>query len=190
MILKKPVDAIISQRFGNSAKMYTDLGLKGHNGIDFACKIGTKIIAVADGEVSYCGGDSIEGIGVVIIHKFPEGDFKSIYWHLSSFSVKLGDKIKAGQQIALSGNTGRSTGPHLHFGFKPITLGENKWTWWNTEQKNGYAGAIDPFPYFEESPTILKIKELQTLLNKWGAKLLVDGSFGKLSNKALLDFLE
>ena len=53
-----------------------------------------------------------------------------------------------GDVLAESDNTGLSTGPHLHFGLKPVAKGEQSWIWFNVEQKNGYLGAIDPLPYF------------------------------------------
>lgn len=191
MKLLKPVDAVISQKFGNPAKMYTDLGLLGHNGIDYACKTGTKIKACADGEVTYAGGDILSGIGIVIIH--PQFNIKSIYWHLKSFSVKVGDKVKQGQVIALSDNTGRSTGPHLHFAIKPVQLNEAGWLWDNTENTNGYRGAIDPMPYFMPSTYRLgdegyHVTLIQQILKEKGYKLSVDGKFGLNTQRVVRDF--
>ena len=60
-------------------------------------------------------------------------------------------------------NTGCSTGAHLHFGLKPIAQGENDWTWTNSEQTNGYFGAIDPAPYFVGISAYEFISKLETI---------------------------
>jgi murein DD-endopeptidase MepM/ murein hydrolase activator NlpD len=83
-----------------------------HNGDDLATKSGTKVLAIADGTVILCGfGDKIYGKYMVI--RTAEGlDFK--YAHMSETWYGRGSAIKEGQVIGLSGNTGTSTGPHLH----------------------------------------------------------------------------
>lgn len=132
------------------------LGLKGHNGIDVPCDTGTPVYASHDGTVTFAGEDGSAGMGVVIrTHEkfdYEKGQayFKTIYWHLKKdgIKVKAGQKVKAGDLIALANNTGFSTGSHLHFGLKPVYKGEKDWEWWNAEQDNGYKGAIDPDPYF------------------------------------------
>jgi murein DD-endopeptidase MepM/ murein hydrolase activator NlpD len=82
-----------------------------HTGVDFAVPVGTEIIAVANGTIMPGGWGS--SYGTQLIQRVKEGFV--IYAHLSKVLVKPGDKIKIGQVIALSGNTGNSTGPHLHF---------------------------------------------------------------------------
>lgn len=62
--------------------------------------------------------------------------YKTYYAHLSQVAVKTGQSVIAGQQIGLSGNTGNSSGAHLHFGVKPLPFNNN----------NGYLGAVDPLP--------------------------------------------
>lgn len=154
--VKKP-DLIWNQRFGeNGTSFYAQLGLRGHNGIDFYALDGFPVYAAHDGEVVFCGEDGSAGLGIVIRtlepKEYGEGTafYKTIYWHLkhASFKVKAGDKVKAGQVVALADNTGMSTGSHLHFGLKPVARHEQAWTWYNLEQNNGYMGAIDPTPYF------------------------------------------
>lgn len=143
-----------TQIFGVNPQLYAQFGIKGHNGIDYALEVDRKIFATHDGEIVYAGTDNNEGKGIVIrtTDQFEYNSglafFKTIYWHLESFNVKVGDKVKAGDFIGIGDNTGFSTGPHLHFGLKPQALNEENWTWWNIEQNNGYAGAIDPYPYF------------------------------------------
>lgn len=147
-----------TQNFGeNQLAVYKDkLGLQGHNGIDMSAKDGTPVYATHDGVVTFAGDDGSAGLGVVIRtnDKFEygveESYYKTIYWHLKrgSIVVHADQKVKAGDKIAEADNTGLSTGDHLHFGLKPIYKGEENWQWWNAEQNNGYAGAIDPKPYF------------------------------------------
>lgn len=93
-----------------------------HEGIDLSVPIGTPVLSVADGEVAYVGDHSKEnpppvngGYGKYIRVWHPQLLFHSFYAHLNMPGVKAGDKIKMGQRIADSGNTGNSTGPHLHF---------------------------------------------------------------------------
>ena len=83
-----------------------------HTGIDFEADEGTKVKSVAAGEVVEAGSDGSFGNNVVIKHR--DGTYTQ-YGHLSSLSVSAGQSVTSGQQIALSGSTGNSTGPHLHF---------------------------------------------------------------------------
>lgn len=83
-----------------------------HYGIDIKNKIGSKIVATADGIVERSQFDSIYGRFVKIDHG---NGFHSIYGHNKKLLVAKGDKVKRGQAIALLGNSGRSTGPHVHY---------------------------------------------------------------------------
>ncbi len=83
-----------------------------HTGIDIANDIGTKIYATADGVVKYTGWMEGYGKAVVIEHKF---GYKTVYAHLSVIKVKQGQKVSRGDVIGLMGNTGTTTGPHLHY---------------------------------------------------------------------------
>jgi murein DD-endopeptidase MepM/ murein hydrolase activator NlpD len=84
-----------------------------HTGVDFAVPSGTRIIAVADGKVSNANWG--KSYGTQIVQKVSGQDTWVIYAHLSKSLVKAGDEIKKGQHIGTSGNTGNSSGPHLHF---------------------------------------------------------------------------
>jgi murein DD-endopeptidase MepM/ murein hydrolase activator NlpD len=86
--------------------------IRPHNGTDFGVKIGTPVYAPADGVVTRATYQSAAGYYVVIKHR---GAYSTVYMHLSKILVKVGDKVKVNQRIALSGNTGGSTGPHLHY---------------------------------------------------------------------------
>lgn len=102
-------------------------GLEGHDGYDWAVPRGTPLFAVGDGVVYFAGSESlwscpilngqmVSAKVVVLIHTAPDGErFLSIYLHLDRIDVVEGDSVVAGQPIGLSGNTGCSSAPHLHF---------------------------------------------------------------------------
>jgi len=84
-----------------------------HYGMDFTAAIGTKVYATGDGvvkDVQTIGGGY--GRWILIDHGF---DYATMYAHLSGFNVKIGDQVKRGQVIGYVGNSGTSTGPHLHY---------------------------------------------------------------------------
>ena len=83
-----------------------------HRAIDWATPTGTAIWASSGGTVTVAGWQS--GYGYVVYINHPDGN-QTRYGHLSKILVSVGQQVKQGQKIALSGNTGRSTGPHLHF---------------------------------------------------------------------------
>ena len=83
-----------------------------HEGVDFLADLGTPVIAAAGGVVQYAGLHPQYGIMIDIDHG---NDLVTRYAHLSKLFVKEGDVVQRATRIALSGNTGRSTGPHLHF---------------------------------------------------------------------------
>ncbi len=84
-----------------------------HNGIDFKADKGTPVYATADGVVEYSGNKG-DGYGrqIVLLHNF---GFRTNYSHLDAMDVDVGEFIHKGQKIGESGNSGRSTGPHLHY---------------------------------------------------------------------------
>ncbi|RUR33353.1 peptidase M23 [Vreelandella andesensis] len=83
-----------------------------HNGTDFAMPIGTSIVAPANGRVEKVGNHHAAGRYIVVRH---DNGYQTRYLHLSRPLVSEGARIEMGERIALSGNTGRSTGPHLHY---------------------------------------------------------------------------
>lgn len=83
-----------------------------HSGIDIALKVGDSIYAAFDGVVRLAKYNGGYGNCIVIRH---HNNLETLYGHLSKISVKIGQEVKAGDVIGLGGNTGRSTGPHLHF---------------------------------------------------------------------------
>lgn len=104
----------ISDDYGN--RIHPTLGVeKFHNGVDLAAPNGSPILAAYDGEVVAAAYSSTMGNYVMIDH----GDsLYTIYMHASALHVSKGDLVTKGQQIAAVGSTGRSTGPHLHFGVR------------------------------------------------------------------------
>lgn len=83
-----------------------------HEGLDFAGKKGSEVVTVGDGVVTWSGERSGYGNLIEINHG---NGYATRYGHNQRHLVKVGDKVKKGQQIALMGSTGRSTGPHVHF---------------------------------------------------------------------------
>ncbi len=112
--------------------LYAKFKLSGHDGLDFEMPIGTPVYSTDDGTVVMAGGQ-IYGTTIVIQHNWG----RSYYGHLSEVKVKMGQVITKGQEIGLSGNTGITTGPHLHFSIK---LNAN-------DPNNGYYGKTDPSSY-------------------------------------------
>lgn len=82
-----------------------------HNGVDVALPIGTPVHAPGDGVVSMVATHPSGGLSLAIIH---QGLARTGYAHLCTVCVSEGDNVRAGQVVAYSGNSGRSTGPHLH----------------------------------------------------------------------------
>jgi murein DD-endopeptidase MepM/ murein hydrolase activator NlpD len=106
-----PMSSKITSDFGK-ARVYNDT-LKGyHSGTDFRAKIGTPVIASNDGKVVLVANRFYSGNSIIIDHG--EGIY-TCYYHMSQFKVKKDDMVTKGQVIGLSGDTGRITGPHLHF---------------------------------------------------------------------------
>ena len=216
--LEKPLkEWFVTQKFGNSNP--TLYGTMGHNGMDLRAKHGTPIYASHDGFASY-QVDGGGGHGVVIISdKEYEGVdgvtsfWKSIYWHLvdplkepkyaSPFADKTGfTPVKTGDLIGYADNTGKSTGSHLHFGLKPVAQGEYWGSWYNSNQNNGYYGAVNPEPYLDEIHTGIyfsktmkfgnkgnEVRNLQRVLTQLGyLEDVVDGIYGKNTKTAVLAF--
>lgn len=112
---------------------YSEYGLVGHDGVDFDISTGTAILSVDDGEVVRAQMNGDYGNTVVIQHSWG----RSYYGHLSEITVQVGKKIQKGHPLGLSGSSGLSTGPHLHFGIKPTI----------NDFDNGFYGKINPLPY-------------------------------------------
>lgn len=104
-----PITGRVSQNWGASRIKYS---AGRHTGMDFGVGVGTQVRSAANGVVTRVGGEGAYGNSVHVRH--PDGT-TTLYGHLSSIGVKAGQRVKSGQSIAKSGNSGRSTGAHLHF---------------------------------------------------------------------------
>lgn len=126
----------VSLPFGKYPEWITKrFGLKNHKGIDFAVPVGVPVMSVIDGVVvKTISGE--EGYGNYVIVKFSSIiDYYALYAHLSKIKVFIDDKITKETVIGLSGNSGYSSGPHLHFELR--------------EKQNSSLNAIDPRPYMK-----------------------------------------
>lgn len=106
-----PSQGFITSRFGYRMSPFTG-SKRQHKGLDIAAAVGTKIVASADGKVVFADRDGAYGLCVEIDHG---NGIKTRYAHMSKISVKVGNTIKRGGLVGLVGNTGRSTGAHLHY---------------------------------------------------------------------------
>lgn len=95
---------------------------KQHTGIDYAALRGTPVYSTGDGKIIATGWDSGYGNRIIIDHGF---GYKTIYAHLQLVKVKVGETVKRGKLIGLVGNTGVSTGPHLHYEIRKNNLPVN-----------------------------------------------------------------
>ncbi|HEX5329172.1 M23 family metallopeptidase [Sulfuricurvum sp.] len=109
----KPLESNITSEYG-SKRTYNETLKSYHGGVDFRARTPIPIQATNNGIVVLAEDRYYSGGTIIIDHG--EGIY-SCYFHLSRYDVKVGDYVKQGDTIALSGDTGRITGPHLHFGF-------------------------------------------------------------------------
>lgn len=107
----RPANGWVTSKFAHRTSPFTGRR-EFHNALDIANRTGTPIIAPADGKVTFAGRKWLLGNVVEINHGH---GFTTRYSHCKEFKKKKGEKVKRGETIALMGNTGRSTGPHLHY---------------------------------------------------------------------------
>ena len=157
----------VSSGFGYRSDPFT--GRSGfHAGTDFAGRTGTPILAPADGEVAFTSDAHLRlGHVVVIVHNIEgvdesgevytkEGLYQTEYGHLEQILVRKGERVVRGQQIATMGNTGRSTGPHLHYAVR------------YQDGRGGYKGYIDPADFILDRP---RDERLASRLGRGGVNL-------------------
>jgi murein DD-endopeptidase MepM/ murein hydrolase activator NlpD len=106
-----PTRGRITDRFGMRRDPFTGMR-RFHNGVDLAGPVGTPVFASMSGRVAMLGYNPTYGKYIILTH--PEG-FQTLYGHLSAFRVQKGETVRQGQRIADMGNSGYSTGSHLHF---------------------------------------------------------------------------
>lgn len=148
-------DFPITQRFGVNPEAYAVFGYRGHNGLDIGTPNGTRLSAATDGTVAFAGDDP-GGYGInVYVLSTDGGAWICAHLQRGSLAVAFGDVVSRGEYLGLSDNTGNSTGPHLHVGYRPPH--------WNPA--NGYGGWIDPLPWLvalqEEEDGVATIAELE-----------------------------
>jgi murein DD-endopeptidase MepM/ murein hydrolase activator NlpD len=101
-----PIDGFVSQPFNTLDSIHF------HPGVDIACALGTPVLATASGTVESVVIDSVYGHMVTIRHN---DSVTTVYGHNGEILVQQGQKVVVGSRVALSGNSGRSTAPHLHY---------------------------------------------------------------------------
>ena len=116
-----PVRGWVTSDFSVRLDPYTGERMM-HEGIDVAAGVGTPVRAPADGTVVFAGLEGGYGHVLVLDHGY---GLKTRYGHLSRIDVKVGEKVKRGEYIAAVGNTGRSTGPHLHYEVRVNGVADN-----------------------------------------------------------------
>ena len=97
-------------------------GISFHYGVDVGNDTGTAIVSSGDGVVSFTGPFSTYGKTIMVTHSVDGQIYTTLYAHLSSINVSVGQSVSKGELIGRMGNTGRSTGPHLHFEFHVWSL--------------------------------------------------------------------
>jgi len=178
-------DGNVTQWFGENPKLYAMHDLAGHNGIDIVAYHGCPLLAVEDGIVLEVK-DTPEGYGRYV--RFLSEDREWTYGHCDTISVKVGDVIKEGQQIATMGNTGfvvtqdyakiwwgdapNQYGTHLHLGLRIVKRSKSGWNYPGSDIRivtqnynNGYKGGVDPRPYLS-LPILQRLVNLLTELVK------------------------
>ena len=106
-----PVRGPVNSEFGTRVSPWTKAP-EFHAGIDIRAERGTSVHAPAAGTVTLAGSHAEYGLTVILDHG---NDIRSIYGHLSKIAVEIGQRIERGTELGLTGNTGRSSGPHLHY---------------------------------------------------------------------------
>jgi len=164
MVLTQPFGVDYLRNGGPNGQSYSDIGLKnGHNGWDLSCPSGTEVFACTDGELFYT--DNGKGYGRDVRIRSKERGIEVVYGHLEKALVPNGP-VKAGEVIALSDNTGFSTGPHLHFGLRRIYYEANGSGPHVVNYDNGYYGYVDPTPYFPKDLFDLPVDKQYGLTNQ------------------------
>lgn len=115
MPLGAPLDPMVEGKYFGVHRTFNGEPKNAHTGTDYAINLGTPVKAVADGTVALTGEHFFAGRSVYIDHG---GGLISMFFHLDSIDVEIGQEVKRGDDVAKVGSTGRSTGPHLHLGLR------------------------------------------------------------------------
>jgi murein DD-endopeptidase MepM/ murein hydrolase activator NlpD len=138
--------------------------MAGHNGVDFAVPVGTPVYATHDGVIQFSQVDSSDSLTISVDSL--DGTIRTLNCHMSTTKVVVGQQVRRGDLIGLSGNTGRyTTGPHLHHEIIELTSGHV------TNPGNGFNGAVNNFNYYDGTYPISNPKDDTTdfvlALNKY-----------------------
>lgn len=169
----KPCYGYLNSFYGPRVHPLT--GVKGtfHRGIDYTGASDESIFATAAGKVRFVDQSPTRtGFGKYLIITHDNG-YESVYAHLSSIIVSVGQRVKQGQKIGLKGTTGNSTGMHLHF-----ELSKGRW-------KNDYSNNVDPLPFIDD-PEIRIVQSVLKDLELYKGK--IDGIHGSGSIAAVKAF--
>ena len=144
MTIPFAVGSRLTQAFGANPQNYAQFGLAGHEGLDLAPQgADKKVYAVESGFVREDDDDPVQGkaYGINVVIYAPTNRRLWTYAHLAENYVKKGDKILRGQALGLMGDTGNTTGPHLHLGLQSTDANGNP-----INTGNGFKGFINPAP--------------------------------------------
>lgn len=135
-MFQRPASGSLTQGWGPASGVH---GYTFHNGLDIAAPVGTPIYASATGTVTRAGWGGAYGNHVMITHVINGQVWTTVYAHLSSVSVKAGQRVSQGQNLGGMGSTGNSTGSHLHF---EIHRGGYSWS------SSSAGGTVNPASFF------------------------------------------
>lgn len=169
----KPCHGYLNSFYGYRVHPITGVRGTFHRGIDYTGADDNTIVAAAAGKIRFLDNSPTRtGFGRYIIITHDNG-YETVYAHLASISVKLGQRVKQGQKIGVKGTTGNSTGMHLHF-----EMSKGRWV-------NTYANNVDPLPFIDDP----EIRATQSVLKELGLyKGAIDGIHGPNSKAAVQAF--
>lgn len=154
----------ITQQYGNNPTYYSQFGFKGHEGTDYGTPVGVNILCPFEKGVVLRDIDApVDAYGKYIVVWDPVQHCAVWYCHLSENSVKVGQELKRGDVMGKTGNTGNSTGPHLHVNFVETDASGNR-----LNMNNGYKGflniqdrdLVEWIPITSSTPEIMDYQKL------------------------------
>ncbi|WP_438315644.1 peptidoglycan DD-metalloendopeptidase family protein [Sporosarcina sp. FA9] len=161
----KPCEGRVTSPFGYRIHPISHNRLM-HWGVDYGnTPSNNVIVAAAAGKVTFSKYTNGYGNTVMIVHTIGGMTYETVYAHLQSINVTVGQTVKQGERIGVKGSTGNSTGIHLHF---EIHTGR-----WN----NNFTNAVDP-----------EVVQIQSLLVQVGYRMAVDGIYGLATKSAVKSF--
>lgn len=169
----RPSQGRVTSPFGMRTHPVTGKPSTMHWGVDYGKDAGTRIIAAASGKVTYAKSTAGYGNTVMIVHTIGGQTYETVYAHLASIGVKVGQAVKQGDVIAVMGTTGTSTGVHLHF-----EIHDGRWN-------NRFTNAKDPMKYLGEIVIPAPVTQLKS---EGGVRMFKPGS--KTLNDEFTKFLQ